>query len=293
MRAGEHRIGGRTVEVTSVERVLFPDDGITKGDVVQWYADIAEVVVPHIRGRPLTLQRFPQGIGEEGFYQKEAGEHFPSWIETVEVPRRGGGTVHHVTCDEPADLVYLANQGTLTFHVWLSQVGRLDVPDLIVFDLDPPEGVDIADLRWAVRRVRDALDQRGLEPFLQATGSKGYHVVAPIEPGPTADEVRAWARAVAEVLADEDPARLTTEHRKAKREGRIYLDTARNTYAQTFVMPYTIRPRTGAPVATPLDWDELSRAEPASYTLRNIRRRVAQKDDPWAGMRRARRRIPL
>lgn len=283
LRAGPHEIDGRTVEITSVERILFPDAGWTKGDLVDHYLRHAELVLRYLRGRPITLQRFPEGIGEAGFYQKEAGEHFPAWVETVQVPRRqDDGVVNHVVCRSAADVVYLANQGTMTFHVTPSRAEHLEIPDLVVFDLDPPEDGDVDDVRWATRRVRDAFREIGLSPFIQTTGSKGYHVVAPLEPRSAFAEVRPFVRDLAAWLAREHPDRLTVEQRKAKREGRVFLDTARNAYAQTFVAPYSVRPRPGAPIATPIDWEELGRVDPRTYTLGNISRRLGQKRDPWA-----------
>jgi bifunctional non-homologous end joining protein LigD len=282
---GPLEVAGRTVEVSHAAKVLFPGDDIDKGDLVGYYRDVSELMLPHIVERPLTLQRYPDGIGAGGFYQKEASDHFPDWIATVGVPRRGeGGEVNHVVCDDAATLVYLANQGTITFHVTPARSSHLDVPDVVVFDLDPTEDADLAPVRAAARTLRDVLRAVGLEPFLQTTGSKGYHVVVPVEPRYDFERARAFARALAEVVATRDPAHLTTEVRKAKRGGRVFLDTARNGYAQTFVAPYSVRPRAGAPVATPLDWDELGRIDPRAYTVRNVRRRLAQKEDPWADL---------
>lgn len=282
---GPLEVAGRTVEVSNAAKVLFPDADITKGDLVGYYRDVSESMLPHMAERPLTLQRFPDGIDAGGFYQKEASDHFPDWIATVQVPRRGErGEVNHVVCEDAATLVYLANQGTITFHVTPARSDRLEVPDVVVFDLDPTEDADLAPVRAAARSLRDVLREIGLEPFLQTTGSKGYHVVAPVEPRYDFDRARAFARALVEVVATRAPQHLTTEVRKTKRDGRVFLDTARNGYAQTFVAPYSVRPRAGAPVATPLGWDELGRIDPRSYTVRNVRRRLAQKDDPWADL---------
>lgn len=286
MKEGPLEYDGRTIDISSVDKVFFPDDGITKGDVLDHYQALAEVMVPHLEGRPMTLQRFPDGIDASGFYQKDASDHFPDWIRTVEVSKRSGeGTVHHVVCDDEETLVYLADQGTITFHVGPARVDDLERPDIVVFDLDPPEDGGLDDLRGGVRAVWDGLEDVGLSPFLQTTGSKGFHVVAPIGPGPGFDEVRGGLRELAEVLADRDPDLLTTAQRKEKREGRIYLDVGRNAFGQTYVAPYSVRPRAGAPVATPIDRDELGRVEPRSYTLENIRRRMGQKRDPWGDIR--------
>lgn len=282
---GAVEVAGRRVETTNTGKLFFPDDGLTKGDLVGYYVAVAEVMAPHLRDRALTLQRFPDGIDAGGFYQKDAAEHFPDWVRRVEVDRRGeGGVVNHVLGDEPATIVYLANQGAVTFHISPWRATAVDVPDVVVFDLDPPEDGALAEVRAAARAVRDGLERLGLVPFVQTTGSKGYHVVAPIEAQHTSEGVRAFARALAERVAAAAPDRFTVEQRKAKRLGRVYLDVARNGYAQTFAAPYTVRARPAAPVATPLDWDELGRAEPRSYTIENLPRRLAQKDDPWASM---------
>jgi len=272
------------VEVTHPDRVLFPGEGITKGDVVDYYRRIAPVMVPHLRNRPLMLERYRAGIDKGGFYQKEAAGHFPSFIRRIEVPK-AGGVVHHPVVDDEDGLVYLANQGCLTFHCWPTQADRLRQPDRLIFDLDPPPGA-FATVRATALRLRTLFERLGLAAFVQTTGSRGLHVVAPLRPGPDTDEVHAFAGAVAEVLAASDAARLTTEFRKAKRGGRVYLDVARNGYAQTVVAPYSVRARPGAPVATPLDWDEVrtTRLAPDRWTITNLFRRLGAKPDPWRGM---------
>ena len=285
VKEGSLRAGGRTVQVSSVDRPFFPDAGLTKGDLIAYYRDVAEVMVPHLAGRPLNLQRFPNGVNGKGFWQQGASDHFPDWVRTVTVERRGrGGTVDHVVCDDAATIVYLANLATVTFHAWTSTVEHLARPDLVVLDLDPDpdQGLDV--VRAAARAVRAACEEIGLVPFVQTSGSRGYHVVMPLVPGPDVEVVRQFADELALLVAARDPGRLSVEWRKVKRDGRLLLDTARNGYAQTLVAPYSVRPRPEAPVATPIDWDELGRVEPRSYTLTNLRRRLARKPDPWAGM---------
>jgi bifunctional non-homologous end joining protein LigD len=287
VRDGPLEVDGRTVELSNTGKVLFRDGGITKGDLVGYYRDVAAAMVPLIAGRPLTLQRFPDGVDRGGFFQQDASDHFPDWVRRVPVPRRGkGGTVEHVVCDHPATLVYLANQATVTFHAWTSRAGDLDRPDLVVFDLDPPAtaGSDHRAVRAATRAVGAALDEIGLVPFVQTSGSKGFHVVASIEPGLDQDTVLGFTRDLAAVVAGRDPKRLTVEVRKAKRGGRVFVDVGRNGYAQTAVAPYSVRARPGATVATPIDWGELGRVEPRSYTVANVRRRLARKADPWASL---------
>lgn len=285
VKDGSLTVGGRTVQVTSVDKPFFPETGMTKGDLLAHYRDVAETMLPHLRGRPLNLQRFPNGVDGHGFWQQGASDHFPDWVRTVTVERRGrGGTVDHVVCEDAATIVYLANLATVTFHAWTSTVEHLARPDLVVIDLDPDpdQGLDV--VRAAARAVRAACEEIGLVPFVQTSGSRGYHVVMPLAPGPDVEVVRQFADELALLVAARDPGRLSVEWRKVKRDGRLLLDTARNGYAQTLVAPYSVRPRPEAPVATPIDWDELGRVEPRSYTLTNLRRRLARKPDLWAGM---------
>jgi bifunctional non-homologous end joining protein LigD len=285
VKDGSLPVGGRTVQVSSVGKPFFPDAGLVKGDLLAYYRDVAEVMLPHVTGRPLNLQRFPNGVAGKGFWQQGASDHFPDWVQTVTVERRGrGGTVDHVVCDDAATIVYLANLATVTFHAWTSTTDHLARPDLVVFDLDPDPGQGLDVVRAAARAVRAACEELGLTPFVQTSGSKGYHVVVPLEPGPDVEVVHDFAADLAALVAARDPGRLTVEWRKAKREGRLLIDTARNGYAQTLVAPYSVRPRPEAPVATPVDWSELGRVEPRSYTVANLRRRLARKSDPWAGM---------
>ena len=285
VRDGSLRVDGRTVQVSSVDKPFFPDAGLTKGDLIAYYRDVAGVMVPHLRDRPVNLQRFPNGVDGHGFFQQGASDHFPDWIRTVTVERRGrGGTVDHVVCDDAATLLYLVNLATVTFHAWTAKVEHLDRPDMAVFDLDPDPGQGLDVVRAAARAVKAACEELGLVPFVQTSGSRGYHVVVPLQPGPDVEVVRQFANQLAELVAARDPERLTVEWRKAKRDGRLLLDTARNGYAQTIVAPYSVRARPQAPVATPIDWSELGRVEPRTYTVANLRRRLARKPDPWAAM---------
>jgi bifunctional non-homologous end joining protein LigD len=285
VKDGSLQVGGRTVQVSSVAKPFFPDAGLVKGDLLAYYRDVAEVMLPYLRGRPLNLQRFPNGVNGKGFWQQGASEHFPDWIRTVTVERRGrGGTVDHVVCDDAAAIVYLANLSTVTFHAWTSTVEHLARPDLVIIDLDPDPDQGLEVVRAAARSVKAACEEVGLASFIQTSGSRGYHVVMPLQPGPDVEVVRDFAAELALLVAARDPERLSVEWRKAKRDGRLLLDTARMGYAQTLVAPYSVRPKPEAPVATPIEWSELGRVEPRSYTVANLRRRLARKPDPWAGM---------
>ena len=272
------------VEITHPDKVLFPDDGITKADLASYYERVAEWMLPHVKDRPVSMQRFPDGIGKQGFFHKDIPDHFPEFVRRVEVPKANGSVTHAITTG-PDTLVYLVGQNTITPHVWLSRADRPMQPDRLVVDLDPA-GRDFAAVRRAARWTGDLLRELGLAPFAQVTGSKGIHVWAPLRRGPGFDEVRTFARDVAAVLADRHGDELTVEMRKAKREGRILVDVMRNGYAQTAVPPYAVRPRPGAPVATPLDWDELSESKlrPDRWTIKTVLRRLAAKGDPWAAI---------
>ncbi|WP_410615363.1 non-homologous end-joining DNA ligase [Amycolatopsis sp. lyj-109] len=272
------------ITTSNPDKIYYPEAGLTKGDVVGHYRTVAEAMVPHLRGRPLTLRRYPNGISGQTWYQKEAGPKLPSWIRVEAIPQRTTSDVRHVLCDDAATLVYLANQAAIEYHIWSSTVDDLEHPDMVLIDIDPPEGTTVADLRDIARMVRDVYTAAGLTAYLQATGGRGFHVVAPLEPSQTYDEVRDLAKAAAEVLARLDPDRLTTAVRKNQRGDRVYLDILRNGYTSTFVAPYSLRARPSAGVATPLDWHELGKAEPDGWTPKRIKERLARKRDPWAGM---------
>ncbi|MCH7231369.1 non-homologous end-joining DNA ligase [Glycomyces sp. L485] len=278
-------VAERDIKVSNLDKELFPEDHFSKGDMLLHYWAVAEAMVPHLAGRPLTMRRYPDGIGTDGFFQKDASEYFPDWIEIVEVPhRRAEGAVRYVVCDDAATLLYLANQATIEFHIWTSTVDALGYPDRLVMDLDPPSGVSAATLRSVARRARDLCTELGLTPFVQATGGRGFHVVAPLDRSADFAVVRELAGGIAEHLAADDPDLLTTAQRKNRRGDRIFLDVNRNGFGQTFVAPYSLRARPGASVATPLDWGELSRFTPNGFTAASISRRLAQKTDPWADM---------
>jgi bifunctional non-homologous end joining protein LigD len=282
----EITIGRRRFELTRPDKVLFPADEITKADLIAYYRKVAAVMVPHLRGRPLMLQRFPDGIDGEGFLQKQVADYFPAWIRRAELAKEGGTVTYAVADDEPT-LAYLAAQACITPHVWLSRVDRPDRPDRVVFDLDPARP-DFATVRDTARALRDLLEAVGLVPFVQTTGSRGLHVVAPLDRRGDFEAVRSFARDVAERLVAQDPANRTIASRTAKRHGRVFIDTLRNGYAQTVVAPYAVRALPGAPVATPLEWRELGdgRLHAQRHTTATVPRRLARRPDPWAGISR-------
>ena len=276
------------VQVTHPEKVLFPDDGITKGELVAYYRTVAPRMLPLISGRPVTMQRFPDGIGKGGFLQKQVGRHFPDWIERVTAPNRRTRQatvreqVTYVVCRHPDELAYLANHVCVTPPVWLSRTPDIHHPDQMVFDLDPASD-DLGVLRAAASSLRGLLEELGLAAYLKSSGSRGLHVVVPLVPAADTDTVKVFSIAVAEALANRYPDDFTTEGRIANRHGRLYLDIGRNGYAQTMAAPYAVRARPGAPVSVPLDWSELDGFQPGGHTVRDIADRL-DAPDPWAGM---------
>lgn len=278
------KLGKRVVELTSPDKIMFPKPKTTKAQLIEYYQAIAVTMLPYLKDRPLTMQRFPNGVEDEGFYQKEAGSYFPAWVKTCTV-KKEGGVVHHVVVNDAATLVYLANQLVVTFHVWLSTTKKLDYPNRLIFDLDP-SGKDFNQIRYAALELKDVLEGLGLVPFVMTTGSRGLHVVVPLKAQENFDVVREFAHDLAQYMVDQDPKHLTLEMRKAKRRGRIFVDYLRNGFGATGVAPYSVRPRPGAPVATPVEWSEVNKAtlKPDMYTIKNIFKRLAVKGDVWHGM---------
>lgn len=274
-------VNGREIAVSNSGKVLFPGSGITKAELVEYYRRISPYMLPFIKDRPLVLRRFPDGIGKEGFYQKEASDYFPDWLARVEVPLKKGGRQHAVVADSAQTLVYLADQAMITPHAWLSTVHHLDKADRLIVDLDP-SGTDFITVKMGAQYLRDIFHDYGYAPYVMTTGSRGLHVVAFLTRPRDFDRLREEAGRMAEELVSIDPVRFTTEHAKEKRGSRVFVDIARNAYGQTAVTPYAVRARPGAPVATPLNWPELDRKDlsPHSYTMKNIFRRLSHMDAP-------------
>src|SRR3954463_794639 len=275
--------GRRNVRITHPDKVLFPD-GITKADLAVYYRDVAPAMLPHVRDRPVSMQRFNAGITRPGCVHKDIPHGAPEWVPTVEVPKKGG-TVRHVLANETATLVWLANQNCITPHVSTARADRLGPPDPIVWDLDP-SGAAFDLVRRTAIDLGALLRETGCEPHAMVTGSRGIHVVVAIRRRYEYGAVRDAALAVADALVERSPDELTTAFYKEKREGRLFLDVNCNGRAQTAVPPYAVRPRPGAPVATPLRWEELEDRglRPDGWTLRTVRARLEGDGDPWAGI---------
>jgi bifunctional non-homologous end joining protein LigD len=270
------------VELTHRDKVLFPDSAITKGNLIDYYEKIAEHMIPFLKDRPLTMHRFPAGITKEGFFQKNASSYFPDWIKTALIKKKNGW-VNHVICNTTETLLYLVNQGTITFHTALSRVDKLEFPDRLIFDLDPPnDNFDV--VVEGARTIREILEKKlGMATFPMATGSKGLHVVIPLNCTENFNEVHDFAKKVATYVCYNHPEKYTTAMQKNQRKGRLFLDYMRNSYAHTGVCPFSVRAIEGAPVATPLHWDELdsNTMNARTYTIHNIFQRLEEIENPW------------
>ena len=279
--------------ITHPEKVLFPPHGgapgITKGELAAYYEAIAPVMVPHMRSRPVTMERFPAGIAKKGFIQKDVSKGFPGWLERVEVPKKDG-VVHHPIVTDTRSLLWLANQNSITPHVWTSRAPDLYHPDICVFDLDPSRE-DAAALRQGALALRDLLGELGLPSWVKTSGSKGFHIVVPLDGKADTGEVAGFAHAVGTLLVVRHPGALTQEFHKVDRGNRILVDTGRNGYSATFAAAYAVRARPGAPVSAPCTWEELESGtvHPQTFTIGNMDRRIADVGDLWADMKKGKR----
>ncbi len=290
MNSGKKEIkaGRRKIEISKPDKIMYPDEKLSKEDIIRYYHDVSEYIIPHLKNRPLSMHRYPDGIDGKEFFQKQAPDYFPGWIEKREVKKKEGGNVEHVICQNVETLIYLADQACLVMHVWLSRVDKPDNPDRLIFDLDP-SGDNFESVRFAARKLYDFLTEKlEITPFVKTTGSRGVHVVVPLDRSETFDTVREFAHRITKILAEENEDRITTEISKEKRGKRVFLDVARNAYAQMAVSAYSLRAKTGAPIATPVSWEELwdQKMYPQKFTVKNIMRRLGNKEDPWKNINR-------
>lgn len=278
--------------ITHPEKVLFPDDGITKGEMAAYYEAIAPVMLPHIVGRPVTMERFHRGIGEKGFFQKNVVKGFPAWLERVEVGKKDG-TVHHPVVRDARGLVWMANQNSITPHVWTSRAPRVEIPDICIFDLDPSQE-DEPRVRAAALFLRDLLAEFGLRSWVKTSGSKGFHIAVPLDGKATYGPVARFAHSIGELMVQRDPKNFTREFYKMDRDGRILVDTGRNEYSATFAAAYAVRARRGAPVSAPCSWSEIDdgRVGPRTFTIRNMTERIAEVGDLWGDLLDCRQALP-
>lgn len=269
--------------ITHPEKLLFPADGITKGELASYYEAIAPLLLPHVHSRPLTMERYPAGIDKKGFWQKDVSKGFPEWLQRVEVPKKDG-TVHHPLLTDLPSLLWMANQNTITPHVWVSRMPQLYNPDVCVFDLDPADDRQPDVLHAAALALRDLLAELGLRSWVKTTGSKGFHLLLSLDGSSPTDEVATFAHGVGQELVTRDPGHLTQEFAKADRGGRILVDTGRNDYSATFAAAYAVRAKPGAPVSAPVTWAEIEagRVGPRSFTLRTMVERVGAVGELWS-----------
>ena len=271
--------------ITHPEKILFPDVGITKGELASYYASVAPVMLPHLRRRPITMERYHRGIGSPGFFQKDVSKGFPEWLERVEVPKHGG-TVHHPIANDTRSLLWLANQNSITIHVWPSRAPNLYNPDICIFDLDPSKEDEPETLARAALNLRDLLVELGLPSWIKTSGSKGFHIAVPLDGKSDFGTVARFAHVVGRVLVQRDPDHLTQEFAKVDRGGRILVDTGRNGYSATYAATYTVRAKPGAPVSAPCTWEELETGDvgPKTFTLRTMAQRISAVGDLWSDM---------
>ena len=281
-----------TFQITHKDKILFPNAGISKSDLINYYEKIADHLLPYLKDRPLTMQRFPNGISEEGFFQKNASQYFPDWIHT-EAVRKVGGWVNHVICDTKETLLYLVNQYVITFHTSLNKIDTIDYPDKLIFDLDPPQEDFLLAIEGAKTLKLFLKNALGFTPFLMTTGSKGLHVIVPLKQKEDFNEVHAFAKSISNYIAVLNPTMFTTAIRKNKREGRLYVDYLRNSYGQTSVAPYSVRALENAPVATPIFWSELDdkKLNAQLWNIQNIFKRLEQIENPWKDFNASAKRI--
>ncbi len=264
--------------------MLFADSGLTKRDLAEYYSAVAGVMLPYLTDRPISMQRFPDGVAGPGFYEKATPAHFPDWLDTAVVDT-AEGLQSQVVVNSAKALVYLANQACITPHTWLSRTKALDMPDQLIFDLDPSVD-DIALVQRATTVFGEFLHELGLTSWVKTSGSRGFHIMVPLRPTENFNRTRTFAREVAETVAERVPRLLTVQQRRDQRGSRVYVDIMRNAYAQTVVPPYAVRARPGAPVSTPIEWYEVDSVTPDEYTMASVRARLSRRGDAWHGVRR-------
>ena len=282
MEPFEVRRGRRVVRLSSPERVLFPDDGVTKGDLFAYYRDVAPVLVPHLRDRPFTMKRFREGIAAPFFFQKDAPKGMPEWIprRTFRTyPREGGSRlVDFPLVNDELALLWMVQMHCIDMNAWYSRVDKPERPDFVLFDLDPPDGGFSLAARVA-HYVREAVEAVGLRSYVKTSGADGIHVLVPVTRRATYEQTRTFAERIADQLVREHPGEATTEWLKRKRDG-VYVDARQNGPGKTIASAYSVRPKPGAPVSTPLAWDELDeRVDPRSFTIAAVLERVERHGD--------------
>ncbi len=289
-------IGGRTVSLTNQDKVLFPRDGLTKGDLVTYYRTVAQWILPHLRDNPLTLQRYPDGIDGPSFFEKHLPRGLPDWAPRVDLSSPGGtrATTTYMVCNDEATLVFVANLASIVLHLWTSHIEAIEEPDYVFFDLDPGEECSLKTLASVALEMRDVLASIGITTLTKTSGGMGLHVVVPLGSGYGYDAAKIFAEAVAKHVAQLDPKRVTLDRAlKTRDQSAVYLDYLQVGRGKTIVSAYSVRARDGAPVSMPLDWSEVeafakkrSGAPWDAFVNFNIKTapvRLAREGDLWSG----------
>ncbi|GAC1516637.1 MAG: non-homologous end-joining DNA ligase [Gemmatimonadaceae bacterium] len=291
----ELSIGGRVVRLTNLQKIFWPESGITKGMLLQYYADVAPVLLPHLRDRAMVMKRYPNGTRGPCFFMKRAPSSRPDWIETCSITHRSASVIDFPMVQDMASLLWVVNLGCIDLNQWYARCDDVDRPDYVHFDLDPVPGAGFARVLAAALVVREALTALGMKPLVKTTGSSGVHIYVPIRRGPTQKEVWTFAKALARSLAAREPRLLTAEYRIARRpRGRVLIDYNQNAWGRTLAAVYSPRPRPRAPVSTPVTWDEVERGfSLTDFRIDNVPARVKRVGDLWKPMLGARGRFDL
>jgi bifunctional non-homologous end joining protein LigD len=277
-------IGEREVRVTNLEKVYFPESGITKGDLLQYYAEIAPALLPHLTDRAMVMKRYPNGIEGDFFFMKRAPTPRPDWIELCTVDHGNGNIIDFPIVQDMAALLWVVNLGCIDLNPWYARCADYNRPDFLHFDLDPVVGAEFDRVRATALLVKNALDSLGMQSYPKTTGSKGIHIYVPIRQGPLQKQVWTFAKSLAQTLEQHDPALVTAEYRIAKRpHGRVLVDYNQNAWGRTLSSVYSVRPRPGAPVSTPVTWEEIENGVAIDdFNIFNVPARVAELGDLWA-----------
>jgi bifunctional non-homologous end joining protein LigD len=272
------------VKFSHLDKLMFPDADVTKGDILKFYADISKFLLPHLRNRPATLERLPDGINGQRFFQKNAPDYYPDWIPRINLPTEEGKPVNYVIVNDLDSLLYLVNQGTITFHTHLSQIDSLERPDYVLFDLDPGDR-EFKDVVTIAKAIHKLLDAKKVKHFIKTSGKRGLHILSKPAKIKTYSEGRDWAVGIAEQVVDELPNIATMERSIAKRGGRLYLDVMQNSLGKHVVPPYVLRATPLATVSTPLDWKEVTaKLTPKKFTMDAVVKRMKGKKDPMKAL---------
>jgi bifunctional non-homologous end joining protein LigD len=289
------QVDGHEVRVTNLRKVFWEPLHFTKGDLLQYYADVADVLLPHIRDRAMVMKRYPHGAAGDFFFMKRAPSPRPSWIRTCRIDHGHGNVIDFPVIDNGASLMWVINLGCIDLNQWYARCDDVSKPDYVHFDLDPGVGAAFDRVRESALIVRDALDTLKMPSFVKTTGSKGLHVYVPIRRGPDQKDAWTFAKALAQELAARNPALITAEYRVAKRpQGRVLVDYNQNAWGRTLASVYSVRPRPEASVSTPVTWEEVERGVRIDdFTVRNVPARVRRIGDLWKGLNATRGRIDL